>query len=194
MKRSRMDNLDSNVEFSYPIEVSNIPSGGRRYKLSASEKECAAIAKRLELKKLIYLTFDVALNHSKEKKLHVEGAIEAEIVQSCVISLTPVSSRLFEKISISFVNEPPGSTSKKQLDAEHLINMDEDDPPELVIDGRIDLGEMAVVQLILALDPYPRAEGANFNTIDWTAEEGGEASYRAKSFAALEKLKNNKQN
>ena len=40
--------------------------------------------------------------------------------------------------------------------------MDGEDPPDPIVDGRIDLGALAVEFLALALDPYPRKPGAEF--------------------------------
>ena len=39
--------------------------------------------------------------------------------------------------------------------------MDEE-APDLIEEGRIDLGQYAVEQLALSLDPFPRKEGAEF--------------------------------
>ena len=58
----------------------------------------------------------------------------------------------------------------------------DDEPPEPLVDGTLDLGGLAVEFLILGIDPYPRKAGAQFSPPK--AEDAGEHP-----FAALESLK-----
>ena len=67
-----------------------------------------------------------------------------------------------------------------EADDEIVISMD-DESPDLVEDGQIDLGQYAVEQLALRLDPFPRKPGAEFVQ----PEEPGEVS----PFAVLKSLK-----
>ncbi len=86
--------------------------------------------------------------------VRLEGSIRAAVVQTCVISLAPVQAAIDEEIAVNFA-ESAGN------DPEELeIAYDADDPPEPIVNGRIDLGEAVAQQLALALDPYPRAPGA----------------------------------
>jgi hypothetical protein len=57
-----------------------------------------------------------------------------------------------------------------------------DEPPEPLVDGKIDLGALATEFLILGIDPYPRKAGAQFAPPK--SEDGGEHP-----FAALATLK-----
>ncbi len=38
----------------------------------------------------------------------------------------------------------------------------DDEPPEPLVDGKIDLGAIATEFLLLGIDPYPRKAGAEF--------------------------------
>ena len=61
--------------------------------------------------------------------------------------------------------------------------MDEDEePPEPLADGKVDLGALASEFLLLGIDPYPRKPGAEFAPPQ--AAEAGEHP-----FAGLEALK-----
>ena len=66
--------------------------------------------------------------------------------------------------------------------------LDEDeqaDPPDPIVDGRIDLGAIALEFLTLSLDLYPRKPGAEFADV-----QIGEADDAADSpFAALQRFK-----
>ena len=67
---------------------------------------------------------------------------------------------------------------------EVLIDLDAEDPPEPVVDGGVDIGEVVTEHLALALDPYPRREGARMRVGDWAGSEGDSSP-----FAVLKSLK-----
>ena len=50
------------------------------------------------------------------------------------------------------------------------MGWDEDDPDEPIIDGIIDIGEVAAERLGLEINPFPRAPDAEFN--GYTSSEG----------------------
>jgi hypothetical protein len=58
----------------------------------------------------------------------------------------------------------------------------DDEPPEPLRDGKLDLGAIATEFLLLGIDPYPRKPGVEFAPV-----KTDDAS--AKPFAALEALK-----
>ena len=58
----------------------------------------------------------------------------------------------------------------------------DDEPPEMLVDGKIDLGAIATEFLLLGIDPYPRKAGVEFAPIKADDAE-------ARPFAALEALK-----
>jgi uncharacterized metal-binding protein YceD (DUF177 family) len=86
----------------------------------------------------------------------VRGRIDADVVQSCVVSLAPVPAQVTEEFEAFFTQNP----ERAALSEEITFAPDEQDPPELIEDGTIDLGELAAQHLSLALDPFPRAAGA----------------------------------
>ena len=47
-------------------------------------------------------------------------------------------------------------------DSEEIIITLDDESPDLIENGQIDLGQYAVEQLALRLDPFPRKPGAEF--------------------------------
>jgi len=58
----------------------------------------------------------------------------------------------------------------------------DEEPPEPLFDGKVDLGAIATEFLLLGVDPYPRKAGAEFSAV-----KSDDSS--AKPFAALEALK-----
>jgi hypothetical protein len=58
------------------------------------------------------------------------------------------------------------------------------DPPDPIVNGRIDLGALASEFLALGLDPYPRKPGVEFKSLTEDADDA-----RPSPFAVLGKLK-----
>jgi uncharacterized metal-binding protein YceD (DUF177 family) len=111
----------------------------------------------------------------------VEGHVVADIVQTCVVSLVPLDAHIDESFSIRFVRD------RSQIPApgaEVVLDPDAPDPPELIDGPTIDVGALVEEHFVLAIDPYPRAPGAQL-----PAELAGEPDQAADSpFAALAKL------
>ncbi len=181
---------ESVAEFSFSVEVDSLPKTGRDFKMNASAEECAAVAKRLDLLELKSLSASLHLVRRGGGFISVTGDFDAQLSQACVVTLKPVPAHLHEPISMTFMDAPSPRTGKsRDRSAEELISVEDDDPPEFVTEGRIDLGELVVEQLVLALDPYPRAEDAHFEPQSWSSGCREEAPTSPNPFAALVKLK-----
>ena len=111
--------------------------------------------------------------------------LQAEVTQTCIVSLDPVEARLEVPVEAEFWPAAligPSERSTEEPERPGLF-----DWPEAIVDGRIDLGPIIYESLATALDPYPKREGASF---DWSQEPPGEAeAARSGPFAALAALK-----
>jgi uncharacterized metal-binding protein YceD (DUF177 family) len=83
----------------------------------------------------------------------LDASLGASVVQTCVVTLDPVTTRIDQTVRRSFVPEP------EAMAAEITVFPDEDDEIEPLSDI-IDLGLVAVEALALALPAYPRKPGA----------------------------------
>ena len=178
-------------DFTLTVEIDRIPASGGHYDITASPEQRAAAARRLDVPEVKALTAQFVVNLGAGGIARVTGKVHAEIVQACVVSLAPVPAVIDEEIAASFVRPAPAGRRKhKDAEEEEVVALESEDPPEVAEDGRIDLGELAVTQVALVLDPYPRAPGVAFNP----AAAGLKASDLAETapagpFAALAKLK-----
>ncbi len=188
------DEAKPTPEFSFLVDVTALPPSGRTYKIKASDAERAAVAARLGLQKVDVLTASFELKPGAGGIVKVIGTAEAEVTQTCVVSLAPVPARINEAVEASFITEELAAAKEKKRkakdDEEEELSLSGEDPPELAQEGRIDLGELAVVHVALALDPYPRAPGAAFDPAVWgLSEQNEENPPIAGPFAALAGLK-----
>lgn len=157
-------------EFSRLVSLARIPDSGREEHLRASPAECAALAKRFAIEAVGRLEATLLLRPEPSGGIMVTGRLSAEVVQACVVSLEPVTQAVDEAVLLRLL--PPGEDPSD----------DPEGPDELPIEGdAIDLGEAIAEQLALALDPYPRAPGAELPRCG----TGGEAAGPFGALAAL---------
>ena len=108
--------------------------------------------------------------------MHVTGTVSAQAGQTCVVTLEPLDSVVEEPVDLLFTPQAA------EVPAEEVSLRADEEPPEPLVDGRVDLGAIATEFLLLGLDPYPRKPGAQFAAPQ--VDTGG-----AHPFAALEALK-----
>ncbi|HRC27200.1 MAG TPA: DUF177 domain-containing protein [Alphaproteobacteria bacterium] len=194
MKRRK--NAEFAPEWSRTVEADDIAEQVRVYTLTADEAECAALSRRLGVLDVRDLRAEMtACRDRSEHVVHVEGRVEATVVQSCVVTLDPVSTPVSEPFEAWYA-DPKEALSFARARAEHLRRkgtsdvplLDEEEDPEPVVDGRIDLGELAAQYLSLAVPAYPRAPGVESPEAA-AAPEQPESALRKSPFAALKAWK-----
>ncbi|MGO4705385.1 DUF177 domain-containing protein [Microvirga sp. 2MCAF38] len=156
------------------IDVRHLPPRGLAQRLEATPDECRALAEDFKLAAIRSLIGDYTISKTG-KGVRVTGRITADVTQICVVSLDPFDSVIEEDVEIDFAD-----TDTRQ--PEHAVEVSEYDPPDEIVNGRVDIGALTAEFLALGLDPYPKKPGVNFD--EKTAREGEESP-----FAALEKLK-----
>jgi uncharacterized metal-binding protein YceD (DUF177 family) len=145
------------VEFSRLIPVDRVPDLGSREKLEANEQERVALAARFDLVSIQSFAGKMELKPWRKGGIRVNGAMAAEVTQSCVVTLEPFSTLVTFEIERFFL----GKTNAGATQVRDVESLDGDEP-DLIVDNAIDLGELAAEELGLALDPYPRKPGAEF--------------------------------
>ncbi len=169
------------LEFSFAIDVTQLAVLGRDYQLAAKESERKKVAVRLGLLDLPKLNAQVHVAPAAGGLVHLNGRVEADVVQECVVTLAPVSATIAENFTMTFLRQAP-KMAGKEIDVEP-----DDDPPEAIQGDVLDLGEVVVEQLALLIDPYPRAPGAVFGARVIGEPEAPKAT--VSPFAVLAKLK-----
>jgi uncharacterized metal-binding protein YceD (DUF177 family) len=147
-------------EFSRFVEADSVGTHRMERRISANPEERAALARRFDLIGIDRLEAVFSLKRAGGGVIHVSGVLDAEVTQSCVVTLTPVPAKVAETFSADFAARESGREDDRRGTAEADLDFAADDPPEPIRNGHIDLGELAAEQLALALDPYPRAPGA----------------------------------
>jgi uncharacterized metal-binding protein YceD (DUF177 family) len=175
------------VEFSRPLALDRVSTTQHREEIAPTDKERAALAERFGLLSLDQMSARFTLKRVRKDLVRAKGHVTAELVQACVVTLDPVPARIDEKFEVDFLEGAQPVAADIELDVEGA------EAPEPVLNGWIDLGELAAEQLGLAIDPYPRKPDAAV-PVEWAAEPAPETSPAPgpNPFAALDKLKDSK--
>ena len=144
-------------EFSRPVPLDRIGVKEKSFAIEANPQECRELAKRLGIPSVRSVRADVALKLIRGGKLvALRGRLQAEIEQICVVTLEPVVNRIDEEFSRFY------SVEEGPQPAEVVIDLAEEESPDPIENGQIDIGEAAAEHLALAMDPFPRAPGVTF--------------------------------
>lgn len=174
---------DAPIEFSRTVAVHDVRDGGLGLTITATEAECAALARRFGLLSLADVSADLRLRTAPGDSLLLEGHATATVVQACIVTGEPVKSSIASEFSVRYISPVIGTES---LEAEELDVLGED--TELLPSDVIDVGEVVAQYLSLAIDPYPRKPGAVAGVVELTPDGAIPGTERANPFAVLKKL------
>ena len=135
------------------------------------------VAKALGLERLNRLEADVRLS-AWHDGMRVEADWRASVTQICGVSLDPFDSELEGEFAVDVV--PHGSLhAPDQSDVEIVLDLDADDPPDVVEGDAVDAGAYVIEHLALEIDPFPRKPGAEFQPPEAEPERSPFAVLRA---------------
>ncbi len=195
-----MENHDGKLldaEWSHWIHVDHLKNGTTHFDISPEQEDIDRLVRRLGIVAIKKL--DAHVDVSKQPgavSYHVNGRFNADVVQECVVSGTPVDASVRDEFEGWFSDLSAATSISKARHQKELEKgfgeipmLDESDDPEALVDGKIDLGELVTQYLSLALDPYPHAPDVEFDDL---AKEKGLVSEGAdikNPFAALKDWK-----
>lgn len=169
-------------EWSYLYDVDDIEDPKSAITFAAEECVLPLLARRLGVESVKSASASMTLQ-ILAGKVHVVGSVTAKVTQNCVVSLEPISQEVTESFEAWYA-DPQAAVSfihaQKQRDmmksGKESPITDESDDPESIVDGKIDLGELASQYLSLGIDPYPLAEGVELEGYQEPLNKGGAAS------------------
>ena len=172
--------MTDNSIWSRRIAVDDVPEEGLRVDMTADAGVRAALAQTAGLRDLPRLDAQFDLTRRGRNGLHVVGEVSALVGQNCVVTLEPIEKNLLEPIDLVFT--PEQTPGPGDIESEISLGLSEAEPPEPLSGGAVDLGAIATEYFLLGIDPYPRKDGAVF-------ESGPNEDSAPKPFAALAALK-----
>ncbi|MFC2967489.1 YceD family protein [Acidimangrovimonas pyrenivorans] len=152
----------------HPLRVADLPARKpTRFKLRPEGETLGLIAQLVGADAVRKLSFEGALRPEGKRDFVLEARLGATVVQPCVVTLAPVTTRIEEEVVRRYLAEMPEPNGDE-------VEMPEDDSAEPLPEV-IDPGAVMLEALALALPLYPRVPEA----------ELGEASFAAPGTAPL---------
>ena len=175
-------NKDRGPEWTARVRLSDVGRGPVSHRLAPDEAQRARIAADLALAGLPTFTgeFTVAPWHDGAE---IRGRWTATVTYTCGLTLEPFDADLTGDFTVRVVpaSSPLAGEPEAGDDGEVELDLEADDPPDVMTGDGVDLGAYLVEDLSLAIDPFPRKPGVEFDP----PASGGDIS----PFAVLAKLK-----
>jgi hypothetical protein len=155
------------------------------FRREAEADECARMSALIGNAECLSITADYAIEPDGSGRYEVRGRVRARLEQTCGVTLEPMWQEIDEPIEIVFE-----AGAFRADAAEMTIDPLGEDPPEPIVNGRLEVGRIIAEIIASAADPFPRAVGAELDQSeageDETGDKGGE-----NPFAVLRQLSAN---
>lgn len=166
-------------------DLSDLGAGGAEISLEANAGDLSKLASFLDVPEVTRFAATVAVKRQAQDRFVYTAVLEADLTQSCVVTLQPVPSQHRLEVSrvLHVIRRARERSPEDEAAGPLSLAAGDDDAPEELDSFRYDLAAPLLEELSLALDPYPRAVEAEFALPEELREE------KQSPFAALAKLK-----
>jgi len=168
-------------------DLADLSEAGDEIVIVAKPADLPALAAWLGVDAIERFEATVTLRRLSPGRFHYAAEVGADVVQSCVVSLQPVASHIERRFSRTLhlaPRLPRGRRPEPEAGGILTLAAGDEEVPEELESPRFDLVAPLLEELLLAIDPYPRAEGVAFEPPEGAAEPAKESP-----FAALKRLK-----
>ena len=149
--------------FSRVVRVDPIPLEGQVIAIEATPAERDELASFYRLPAIAALTATLRVEPWGRGGARVTGAVHGEVTQTCVVSLDPFPATVDAELDVRFAPQTAANSGSVAIKEAQTFSFVDEDDPDPIIDGTIDLGALTAEFLALGLDPYPRKPGAAFD-------------------------------
>jgi len=146
------------------VRIDALPKEGQAVTIDATAAEREALAKLYDLPAIAALTATLRVEPAGRGGARVTGEVRGELTQICVVSLEPFATTVEEPVDVRFAPAADEDSARRAARESLTLSVADEDDPDPVVDGRIDLGALAAEFFALGIDPYPRKPGAQFVT------------------------------
>jgi len=157
-----MTGPDDDEPLMHTVMAEDVPAEGLEGHLEAREAERAQIAARFDLISLDRLALSYKLTRMGAGRFLLNGTWNAEVVQTCGVTLDPLPLSLGDDVRVEFWS--PEVWERNTAVSGEIAVEPEDEPPEPIEDGAMDIARLLEQLLSLALPSFPRSDDAE---LDW---------------------------
>lgn len=141
------------LPYSEPVRLHQVGAGVTRT-LEPDATARKRIARALDLAALDAFVAELTLAPTPGG-WRLSGRVKASLAQTCGITLEPLPVEIDAPFSVTLAEAA-------DEDSDEIVITLDDESPDPIEGGQVDLGQYAVEQLALQLDPFPRKPGAEF--------------------------------
>ncbi len=188
-------------EWSSFFNVEKLGDEAIEVSISANEEQRKDLCARLSVNELQSLTADLKVERAQGGHVvHAIGQLQASLGQDCVVTMEPVETNLVEDVEGWFADRDNAVSfiaAKREREVEKTVGimhgevevLAEEDEPEAIVDGMIDLGELVTQFLSLSIPAYPHKEGAVHELSDEDIKGQDHSVLKKNPFEALKDWK-----
>lgn len=178
--------MTEDLPLAHSYNLARLGNAGDDVRFSADEAERGRIAKWTDIPSVEKLDVRVRIQKLETDRFGLAFELDADVTQSCVVTLEPVPAQIRHSFSRELVFVGPSrhraDEAKKQA-AESEIVVDLEEGPEEITSLHLDLAAAVLEEFVLSLDPYPRRPDVKFSP------ETGDSAPPESPFAVLKGLK-----
>jgi uncharacterized metal-binding protein YceD (DUF177 family) len=167
-------------------DLADLSEAGYEARIVPDAKDLARLAEWVEVQVIEKFEGIVELRRQGRDRFLYEADLEVDVVQSCVVTLEPVTSHIsrhFHRV----LHLIPNVHRFADKGGAVTIDAGDDDAPEEIARSRYDLAGPLLEEFVLAIDPYPRRPGVAFELPN--AGQEPESAKPENPFAVLKVLK-----
>ncbi len=146
--------------FSRLVRVDALPREGQVVTIDATPPEREELASFYRLPAIAALTATLRVEPWGRGGARVTGAVHGKLTQTCVVSLEPFPAIVDEDVDVRFAPQTTANSRSTAAQETETFSLADEDEPDPIVDGKIDLGALTAEFFALGLDPYPRKPGA----------------------------------
>lgn len=167
--------------FYHPIVIDDLTTAEKKFKVEASAEELSEVAEILKVRHIKEISAEIFVKlNRKEHLLNVWGKIKTEMELQSVVSLEYFYKTYEPEFELLY------DTKMTLKEFKELEETTDDELPDIITDGQINLGDLIIEQIALAMDDYPRQDGESFH---FESEFDEETTKAQNPFNILAKLK-----
>jgi uncharacterized metal-binding protein YceD (DUF177 family) len=152
--------MSAGLPIARSYNLNRLGQAGDTVEIAASEEERRTLAQFVGVPRIDSFSGRVELKRLAADRFRLDFLLMADICQSCVVTLADVPARIERSFSRELHFNPAMHRADLKAHSEDIPL--EDDVPEEIGSLHYDLAAPLVEELVLAMDPYPRAPGVEF--------------------------------
>ncbi len=142
-------------------DLGDLGRGTAELRIFAEDADRARIAQWADLQAVEGFSAAVTLRKHAANSFSFDAELTADIVQDCVVTLEPVRSHIARHVHRE-LHLALHARHRSDTSIALSQHAGEDDVPEEIETLEYDLAAPLLEELVLAIDPYPRAPGVEF--------------------------------